>query len=104
MTVLRKQEASMNHGIYIAGAEPRSGKSAIVLGMMDMLSGKMGKIGFFRPVVRDGMIPDNLTSLIIRRYTPGMPYEKMYGCTNEAAREILLNNGHEDLLKHILEK
>ena len=35
--------------IYVTGAEQGSGKSIIMLAMMDMLSGYAGKIGFFRP-------------------------------------------------------
>lgn len=40
----------MNHGIYITSGEPGSGKSVVVLGIMEMLSGRMGKVGSSRPV------------------------------------------------------
>jgi phosphate acetyltransferase len=94
----------MTQGIYIVGAEPRSGKSVIVLGMMEMLSGRMGKIGFFRPVVRDERKPDNITRLIIKRYGLDLSYEKLYGCGYDMARDMLFRNRDEDLLKVILGK
>ena len=94
----------MSQGIYIVGAEPRSGKSVIVLGMMEMLSGRMGKVGFFRPVVRDERKPDNITTLIIKRYGLDLSYEKLYGCGYDMARDMFSRNRDEDLLKMILGK
>src|SRR5271169_1415916 len=62
------KEMTMSQGIYITSAEPRSGKSVVVLGVMELLSGRMGKVGFFRPVVLDDRKPDAIVNLIIKRY------------------------------------
>jgi phosphate acetyltransferase len=94
----------MSQGIYITSAEPRSGKSVVVLGIMEMLAGQGGKTGFFRPVVRDGKKPDNITDLIIRRYGLKVPYEMLYGCTYDVARDMLIKDRDDDLLKLIMEK
>jgi len=94
----------MTQGIYIVGAEPRSGKSVIALGVMEMLSGSMGKIGFFRPVVRDESKLDNIIRLIIKRYGLDLPYEKLYGCGYDVAHDMISRNRDEDLLKMILGK
>lgn len=37
----------MLRSVYIAGAEPGSGKSIVVLGMMEMLSAITKRVGFF---------------------------------------------------------
>ncbi len=95
---------AMNQGIYITSAEPRSGKSVVVLGIMEILSGRRSKVGFFRPVVLDDKNPDPITALITRRYDPAIPYEKVYGCSYEVAREMILQDRSDDLLKLILEK
>ena len=95
---------AIKQGIYITSAEPRSGKSVIVLGIMEMLSGRMGKVGFFRPVVQDDRNPDTMTRLIIRRYGLDIPYGKMYGCSYDIARDMLLWDRDDDLLKLVLEK
>ena len=94
----------MSQGIYITSAEPGSGKSVVVLGIMEMLAGQGGKTGFFRPVVQDEKKPDNLTNLIIRRYDLKIPYEMLYGCTYDLAREMIIKDRDDDLLKLIMEK
>jgi phosphate acetyltransferase len=98
------KEVSLSQGIYITSSEPRSGKSLIVLGVMEMLAGQRGKAGFFRPVVHDGGKPDNITNLIIRRYDLKIPYAMLYGCTYDVARDMLIRNREDDLLKLIMEK
>jgi len=94
----------MSQGIYITSAEPRSGKSVVVLGMMEMLAGQGRKPGFFRPVVRDGKTPDNITNLIMKRYGLKVPYEMLYGCTFDVARDMIMKDRNDDLLKLIMEK
>jgi len=94
----------MSQGVYITSAEPRSGKSVIVLGVMEMLSGRMGKVGFFRPVVQDERKPDNITNLIIRRYDLKTPYSMLYGCSYDVAHDMLVRDRDEELLKLIMEK
>jgi len=44
----------MPQGLYIMSEEPRAGKSAVMLGMMELLSRSGMRIGFFRPLVRSG--------------------------------------------------
>jgi len=39
--------------IYIFGTEPQAGKSVILLGIMELLSRHVQKLGFFRSLVRD---------------------------------------------------
>lgn len=94
----------MVKALYIAGTEPRSGKSVVVFGIVDMLSGKMGKVGLFRPIISTEKQPDSIIHLISQRYDLAIPYERMYGCTYELAREMLAQDRQEDLLKLIMEK
>ena len=94
----------MSQGIYITSADPRSGKSVVVLGIMEMLAGQGGKTGFFRPVVQDGKKPDKITDLIIRRYGLKAPYEMLYGCTYDVARELIIKDRDDDVLKLIMDK
>ncbi|QSA97845.1 phosphate acetyltransferase [Methylococcus sp. EFPC2] len=94
----------MAKGLYIAGTEPRSGKSVVVFGIVDMLAGKMGRIGFFRPIIGDDKQPDNIARLVSQRYNLAIPAERMYGCTYETARALLAQDREEDLLKRIMEK
>ncbi|WP_339374072.1 AAA family ATPase [Methylogaea oryzae] len=56
----------MTKSIYITSAAPQSGKSVVALALMEFLSGRSGRIGFFRPVVRSEEEPDELLSLMRR--------------------------------------
>jgi phosphate acetyltransferase len=88
--------------LYITGAERGSGKSVIVLAMMEFLSGHGGKVGFFRPVARSGEQRDPLIQLIAKRYQLDWRYEEMYGCSADVARELIAADRYDELLKTIL--
>ena len=92
----------MTQNLYITGAERGSGKSVIVLAMMELLSGHGGKVGFFRPVIRSGDQQDPLIQLIAERYQLEWPYEDMVGCSSDIARELMAANRYDELLKKIL--
>ncbi len=92
----------MAKSIYIAGAEQGSGKSAIVLVVMEYLTGHSEKIGFFRPVISDKPSSDILIRLVASRYGLTESYDSLYGCTQNTAREYLKENRYDDLLKLIL--
>ncbi len=94
----------MTQNIYIAGVEQGSGKSAIVLTLMELLSGETSKLGFFRPLIHQNVKQDKLIKLVIDRYHLQFSYESMYGCTTEIARELLASNRYDELLKIILRK
>ena len=90
--------------IYIAGAGAGSGKSAVVLGFMELLSAANRRVGFFRPFVNGSVQDDNLTSLIRDRYDLPFPAEQLYGCTVLEARDLASAGQYDELLKLILNK
>ncbi len=90
--------------VYIAGASSGTGKSVVVLGFMEMLYAVNRRIGFFRPMVADGVEQDNLTTLIRGRYHLPFPPDMLYGCTAETARNLIGTGKYGDLLKLILSK
>jgi phosphate acetyltransferase len=94
----------MPKGLYITGTVPRSGKSVVVLGIMEMLSGHGRKTGFFRPVSYPGENGDSLIRLLSTRYAIEVAANEMYGCTSEKVREFIADERINDLYSHILEK
>ncbi|MEJ2715699.1 MAG: phosphate acetyltransferase [Deltaproteobacteria bacterium] len=94
----------MSHSLYIASAEPRSGKVVVLLGIMEFLSRHSRKIGFFRPVIRSLDVPDSAIELVCSRYGLQFPYETMYGIAYDDALELMSTGGYDDLLKDILNK
>ena len=75
---------NMADSLYITATEARSGKSAISLGVMEMLARKICKVGFFRPIINvdpGSEKRDNDIHLIASYFKLEFPYEKMYGYT-----------------------
>ncbi|WP_428623060.1 phosphate acetyltransferase [Sedimenticola sp.] len=94
----------MLRSIYIAGAEPGSGKSVVVLGMMEMLTALTKRVGFFRPIIPENGGSDDLTHLITERYGIDLPTSSLYGCTDETARNLLAEGRYDELLKQVMAK
>jgi phosphate acetyltransferase len=88
---------------YIVSVAPRSGKSVIALGVMELLARRTRKIGFFRPIVPQG-VQDNNLQLIRARYNLDIPPEDMFAYTHDQARELASQGHFEELVKGILEK
>ncbi len=67
--------------IYVFGTEPQAGKSVVLLGMMELLSRHVQKLGFFRPLVREEGAKDDAIRLISNRYHLPFPSRIKYGMT-----------------------
>ena len=94
----------MSNSIYITGTGPGSGKSVVVLGVMELLARHGRKIGFFRPVVEEGAITDHLVALVTSRYDITAPHESMFGVTYATARDLISRDKEDELHSRILEK
>ena len=97
----------MSNNLYITSTEARSGKSLISLGVMEMLLGKIDRVGFFRPIINmdQGLKnPDNDINLISSRFNLEIPYEKMYGCTSKDVENLIAAGKDEEILERIIRK
>jgi phosphate acetyltransferase len=73
---------------YILGLNPAAGKSVVVLGAADVLSGRIGRLAAFRPLVSDAG-RDPLLASLRDRYDVGVPYDRMFGVTCQQATGLL---------------
>ena len=71
----------MSRSLYVAASEAESGKSAVALGLFDLMSRRVGRAAPFRPVVRGGDEPDPVVTLLRTRYPVDAPYESCVGVT-----------------------
>jgi phosphate acetyltransferase len=94
----------MGGNVFIASAEPQSGKSVAVLGMMDLLSRCTRSLAFFRPVIPCAEPRDPYIHLVARRYGLEVPYRAMYGCTEDEAQTLIASGKLDELQERILEK
>jgi phosphate acetyltransferase len=94
----------MSNSIYITGMGPGSGKSVVVLGVMELLARHGRKLGLFRPVVQEGTSTDHLVALVTSRYDVTTPQESMFGTTQASARDLIARDKVDELHSRILEK
>jgi len=94
----------MADSLYIISTEPESGRSVVVLGIMDFLKRRIEKIGFFRPIISSAVHPDAHLELVLNRYLPGFILEDMYAFTHEEALQFVNTGRQESLIKDIFRK
>ena len=91
----------MSRGLYIVSTAASSGKSLVVLGVMELLSRSVERVGFFRPVVGAVEPEDNDIALIRHRYRHDQAYETSYALTQLEAQQLIAAGQSDELLKRI---
>lgn len=97
----------MANNLYITATETKSGKSAIVLGMMQLLLRHVRKVAFFRPIITqppDLSLQDHDIGLVMSHFGLDIPYEDTYACSLQDARNLMNRGQHEIMLDTILRK
>ncbi len=96
----------MNKSLYITATGPSSGKSAVALGIMHLLSGMKGKIAFFRPIISlprlDEKDPD--CNLMLEYFKLEQNYADTFAYTEDEAYEIIATESTTVLQEQILAK
>lgn len=93
----------MASNLYITTTEPRSGKSAIVLGIMELLLRNLGSVGFFRPIVNvTPEQPDDRDIRLVREYFELEPELACYAYTLQEAAAMLNDGRESELLEGVL--
>jgi phosphate acetyltransferase len=92
----------MAQGVYLTAIEPGSGKSAVALGMMELLS-RLGRVGYFRPVIASATEPDNDIELIRRHYRLPQSYQASYGAVVDDLQAMSDRGQYDVLLKRMVE-
>ncbi|MBW2410490.1 MAG: AAA family ATPase, partial [Deltaproteobacteria bacterium] len=93
----------MAKNLYITTMEARSGKSLISLGIMEFVSRRLHDIGFFRPIIPDVAIDNNI-QLILKRYNLDLSYDEMYAFKHQEAQALVADGKYDTLIKNILAK
>ncbi|MFV0436104.1 MAG: phosphate acetyltransferase [Desulfopila sp.] len=93
----------MSTNLYITATEERSGKSTIILGVMQMLLKSIDRVAFFRPLINETEPgwEDPVINLVLEHFDLDIEYEDTFGLTLPEAQE-LVNSGQEALLHDII--
>jgi phosphate acetyltransferase len=97
----------MSNSLYITATEARSGKSAVILGVMEMLLRKIDRVGFFRPIINvdPGLNDlDHDIVLISSHFNLKIPYDQMYGFTGTEASNLVSSGKQNEMIEGIINK
>ncbi len=89
--------------MYVAGLGPGVGKGTVALGLVELLSRQVARVGVFRPLV-PGAGPDPLLELLTSRYRVVAPYQDSYGVTLAEAAALVADGRREELIGRIVER
>ncbi|SDO81878.1 phosphate acetyltransferase [Nakamurella panacisegetis] len=73
----------MSRSVYIASPEGESGKSTVALGLVNLLSRQVGRVGIFRPVTESSKSTDLVVELLIAQPAVEQTYDEAIGVSYE---------------------
>jgi len=98
----------MSENLFITATEARSGKSAVTLGVMELLLRNVGRVGFFRPLINGKPAKkatmDHDINLISSHYELRSAYRQMYAYTTAEANSLISLGRYEELLEGMVTK
>ncbi|HXR82595.1 MAG TPA: AAA family ATPase, partial [Saprospiraceae bacterium] len=96
----------MSKNIFIATAEPYSGKSIIAIGLVNMLLGKAKKVGYFKPIINSDPKEkkDEHISTIIQHFGLDMNYDDTYAFTRSQALQMIQTSSQGEMTDTIIDK
>ena len=89
----------MNEAVFVATSHARSGKTAVSLGLMNILVGMARKVGYFRPVISDPVngARDEHIETMLSYFNLDQQYEDAFVFTRSQI-ERLTNQGKQDVV------
>ncbi len=69
----------MSRSVYIASPEGASGKSTVALGLVNLLSRQVGRVGIFRPVTESSETTDEVVELLLAQPAVNQSYDDAVG-------------------------
>ncbi|MGB5595405.1 MAG: phosphate acetyltransferase [Crocosphaera sp.] len=96
----------MTNSIYISTIEPRSGKSLIALGIIELILRKTTKVGFFRPIIQEQVDnqPDKHIDLILSYFKLPQNYQDSFGLYYAEVNHLMGQEKLDDILDKIITK
>ncbi|MFD7106516.1 phosphate acetyltransferase [Streptomyces celluloflavus] len=92
----------MTRSVYVTGIDRGDGRQVIELGVMELLTRHVDRVGVFRPLVHDG--PDRLFDLLRARYRLTQTAESVYGMSYEEAGTLQAERGTDELVSRLVDR
>ncbi|WP_098007917.1 phosphate acetyltransferase [Streptomyces sp. sk226] len=92
----------MARSVYVTGIERGDGRQVVELGVMELLTRQVDRVGVFRPLVHDG--PDRLYELLRARYRLSQSPASVYGLDYHEASAVQAEKGTDELVSQLVER
>ncbi|MGW7066678.1 phosphate acetyltransferase [Streptomyces sp. NPDC054855] len=92
----------MTRSVYVTGIDRGDGRQVIELGVMELLTRQVDRVGVFRPLVHDG--PDRLFDLLRARYRLAQDAASGYGMDYHEASAIQAEQGTDELVSRLVDR
>ncbi|MEU4891615.1 phosphate acetyltransferase [Streptomyces sp. NPDC044780] len=90
----------MTRSVYVTGVERGDGRQVVELGVMELLTRHVDRVGVFRPLVHDA--PDRLFDLLRARYRLSQSPESASGMTYQEAATLQAERGTDELVSQLV--
>ena len=96
----------MTKAVFIASAEPYSGKSVVTIGLINMLLGKANKIGFFKPIINQESKEkkDAHIDMVLNYFTLPVLYEDTFAFTRQQVLHHIETNSQSEIINVVISK
>ncbi len=96
----------MTKAVFIATAEPYSGKSLVALGLVNLLLGQARRVGYFKPIIDydPAQQPDPHLDTVARYFQLPLPYAEAYAYTRPEALRLIEAGAQGELIDTVIRK
>lgn len=94
--------ARVTRSVYVTGIDRSDGRQVVELGVMELLTRQVDRVGVFRPLVHDG--PDRLFELLRARYRLSQDSASVYGMDYQEAAALQAEKGTDELVSQLVER
>lgn len=96
----------MTKAVFIAAAEPYSGKSLVTLGLVNMLLGQTRQVGYFKPLIDydPAQEPDPHLATIASYFKLPLPQAATYAYTRAEALALMETGAQGELIDTVIRK
>ncbi|ATY98225.1 phosphate acetyltransferase [Streptomyces bacillaris] len=92
----------MARSVYVTGIDRGDGRQVVELGVMELLTRQVDRVGVFRPLVHDG--PDRLYELLRARYRLAQSPASVYGLDYHEASTVQAEKGTDELVSLLVDR
>ncbi|GGW86699.1 phosphate acetyltransferase [Streptomyces noursei] len=92
----------MTRSVYVTGIDRGDGRQVVELGVMELLTRHVDRVGVFRPLIHEG--PDRLYELLRARYRLAQPADSVYGISYEEAAALQAERGTDELVSRLVDR